>query len=195
MARSRCWRVKSEVEQGDTLVSEKNTYAQIRFIDNSEITLKPNTTFKVDAFATSRTSLPPTAPALRLVKGGLRSMTGLLGKRNRERFQLKTPSATIGIRGTTFMAQYVAAGDGARPRHAAAARPASCRHRWRDRGDAIRAAAQNFAAGQFGFVPSRAPPPVLVPKQPGLQVHAAAHFSSTQYDAPQAGGSQRTARG
>ena len=43
--------VKSEVEQGDTLVSEKNTYAQIRFVDNSEVTLKPNTTFKVEAFA------------------------------------------------------------------------------------------------------------------------------------------------
>jgi len=42
---------KSEVESGDTLVSEKNTYAQIRFIDNSEITLRPGTTFKIENFA------------------------------------------------------------------------------------------------------------------------------------------------
>jgi hypothetical protein len=43
-----------------------------------------------------------------LVKGGLRSVTGLLGKRNKEKFAMKTPSATIGIRGTTFIAEWVA---------------------------------------------------------------------------------------
>jgi len=30
----------------------------------------------------------------------LRSLSGLLGKRNKEKFSLKTPVATIGIRGT-----------------------------------------------------------------------------------------------
>jgi hypothetical protein len=37
--------VKSEVEEGDVLVSEKNTYALIKFIDNSEITLRPGSSF------------------------------------------------------------------------------------------------------------------------------------------------------
>jgi hypothetical protein len=99
--------VKSEIEQGDTLVSEKNTYAQIRFIDNSEITLKPNTTFKVEAFAYEADKPAADAATFSLVKGGLRSITGLLGKRNKEKFSLKTPTATIGIRGTTFTADLV----------------------------------------------------------------------------------------
>jgi hypothetical protein len=99
--------VKSEVEQGDTLVSEKGTYAQIRFIDGSVITLKPNTTFKIEAFAYASDKPAEDSASFSLVKGGLRSITGLLGKRNKEKFALKTPTATIGIRGTTFDADYV----------------------------------------------------------------------------------------
>jgi hypothetical protein len=36
----------------------------------------------------------------RLVKGGFRSITGLVGKINRDEYQVATPVATIGIRGT-----------------------------------------------------------------------------------------------
>jgi hypothetical protein len=98
---------KSEVENGDTLVAEKTTYAQIRFIDKHEITLKPNTTFRIDNFTYDAAKPEGDSAAFSLVKGGLRSITGLLGKRNKEKFSLKTPSATIGIRGTTFIVEYV----------------------------------------------------------------------------------------
>ena len=101
--------LKSEVENGDTLVSEKNTYAQIRFVDNHEITLQPGTTFRIENFNYDAGKPEADSAAFNLVKGGLRSITGLLGKRNKERFSLKTPSATIGIRGTTFVATYVPA--------------------------------------------------------------------------------------
>lgn len=99
--------LKSEIESGDTLVSEKNTYAQIKFIDNSEITLRPGTTFKVENFSFDEGKPEADSASYSLVKGGLRSITGLMGKRNKEKFSLKTPNATIGIRGTTFVAQYV----------------------------------------------------------------------------------------
>jgi hypothetical protein len=99
--------LKSEVESGDTLVSEKNTYAQLRFVDNSEITLRPGTTFKIENFAYDAAKPEADSAAFSLVKGGLRSITGLLGKRNKDKFSMKTPSATIGIRGTTFVVQYV----------------------------------------------------------------------------------------
>jgi hypothetical protein len=99
--------VKSEVEEGDTLVSEKNTYAQIRFLDNSEITLRPGTTFTVESFAYEDGKPDADKATFNLVKGGLRSVTGLLGKRNKEKFAMKTQGATIGIRGTTFIAEWV----------------------------------------------------------------------------------------
>jgi hypothetical protein len=99
--------VKSEVESGDTLVTEKNTYAMVRFIDNSEITLKPGSTMTVEDFSFDNDKQEGDKASFKLVKGGLRSVTGLLGKRSKEKFELKTPSATIGIRGTTFIAEYV----------------------------------------------------------------------------------------
>lgn len=98
---------QSQVDSGDTLVAEKNTYAQIRFIDNSEITLRPGTTFRIENFAYDAARPQADSAAFSLVKGGLRSITGLLGQRNKEKFSLKTPGATIGIRGTTFVAQWV----------------------------------------------------------------------------------------
>lgn len=99
--------LKSEVEEGDTLVSEKNTYAQIRFVDNSEITLRPGTTFTVESFAYEEGKPDNDKATFNLVKGGLRSVSGLLGKRNKEKFAMKTQGATIGIRGTTFVAEWV----------------------------------------------------------------------------------------
>ncbi len=102
---------KSAVEQGDTLVSEKNTYARIRFIDNSEITLRPETQLKIDNFSYEADKPEKDSALFSLVKGGLRSVTGLLGKRNHDRFGMHTPTATIGIRGTIFIAEYIPSSD------------------------------------------------------------------------------------
>ena len=167
---------KSEVEQGDTLVAEKGTYAQIRFIDNSEITLRPDTTFKIAAFAYDEAKPEADSASFDLVKGGLRSVTGLLGKRNKEKFSLKTPTATIGIRGTTFIAQYVPPGvpavSGKAPGAASPASMAPGLHVAVLDGLIVMSnpgGAQNFSAGQFGYVGSNVMPPVVVPSNPGLK--------------------------
>lgn len=48
----------------------------------------------------------PTSRAFfRLVKGGFRSVSGLIGKLNREDYRVSTPVATIGIRGTSYSAR------------------------------------------------------------------------------------------
>lgn len=103
--------LKSEVEQGETLISEKSTYARIKFIDNSEITLRPNTQMVIDNFSYDETKPEKDNAFFSLIKGGLRSITGALGKRNRERVGINTPTATIGIRGTTFIVQYISPED------------------------------------------------------------------------------------
>jgi hypothetical protein len=169
---------KSEVESGDTLVAEKNTYAQIRFIDNSEITLRPGTTFKIDNFAYDAAKPDEDSAAFSLVKGGLRSITGLLGKRNKEKFQLKTPAATIGIRGTTFIAQWVEPAPGSAP---AQALTPGLHVAVLDGMIVVTNAggALNFPAGQFGHVPSVNVPPVVVPQNPGLQFTPPPAFTGT----------------
>ena len=169
---------KSEVESGDTLVAEKNTYAQIRFIDNSEITLRPGTTFKIDNFAYDAGKPEEDSAAFSLVKGGLRSITGLLGKRNKEKFQLKTPAATIGIRGTTFIAQWVEDAVAARTAASGPVNPGTGPGLVPGLHVAVLdgaivvtnpGGAQNFAAGQFGFVPNMTAPPIVLPQNPGLK--------------------------
>lgn len=179
---------QSQVESGDTLVAEKNTYAQIRFIDNSEITLRPGTTFRIENFAYDAARPQADSAAFSLVKGGLRSITGLLGQRNKDKFSLKTPSATIGIRGTTFIAQWV---DDAPP----AARPdalAPGLHVAVLDGTIVVAnggGALDFPAGQFGFVAGPGQAPVKVAPQPALRFAPPASFNE-QARGGQAGSGQ-----
>lgn len=98
--------LKSEVENGDTLITEKNTYAMVKMIDNSTMTLRPATAMTIENFSFDDGKPEGDEAKFNLVKGGLRSVTGLLGKRSKEKFALKTPVATIGIRGTTFIVNY-----------------------------------------------------------------------------------------
>jgi len=160
--------LRSEIESGDTLVSEKNTYAQIKFIDNSEITLRPGTTFKVENFSFDEGKPEGDSASYSLVKGGLRSITGLMGKRNKEKFSLKTPSATIGIRGTTFVAQFVP------PPSAGSAPPTLAPGLHLNVTDGAIVVTNNggslgFQAGQFGYVPNIDQAPVIVPSNPNIQ--------------------------
>jgi hypothetical protein len=179
--------VKSEVESGDTLVTEKNTYARIRTIDKGEITLNPNTTFKIENFAYEDGKPEADSAAFSLIKGGLRSITGLLGKRNKEKFSLKTPTATIGIRGTTFIVQYVEPGADVAPVPGAPVAPgpaplAPGLHLTVTDGAIVvtnQAGSQGFQAGQFGFVPSQNQPPIVLPNNPGLQFTPPPSFSGT----------------
>ncbi|NHZ93440.1 iron dicitrate transport regulator FecR [Massilia sp. CCM 8733] len=172
--------LKSEVEQGDTLVSEKNTYARIRFIDNSEITLRPSTTFKIEAFAYESGKPEADSASFSLLQGGLRSLTGLLGKRNKEKFELKTPIATIGVRGTTFVAQFVPPSRAAPPTQASASALAPGLHVFVVDGTIMLSnsgGSMNFSSGQFGFTSSRQQPPVLVPNNPTLRFTPPVAFS------------------
>lgn len=98
---------KSTVEQGDTLVTEKDTYARIKFVDDSEMTLRPNSQVKIDDFTFEDDQPQKDKASFSLIKGGLRAVTGTLGKRSKEKFGVNTPTATIGIRGTIFIAEYV----------------------------------------------------------------------------------------
>lgn len=169
--------VKSEVEQGDTLVSEKNTYALIRFVDNSEITLKPNTTFKVESFAFDAAKPEADSASFSIVKGGLRSVTGLLGKRNKEKFQLRTPTATIGIRGTTFGVQWVEPADAPVAGEAKLAPGLYVRVIDGLIHVSNGAGSQAFSAGQFGFVGGSHIPPIVVPANPGMTFSPPPTFS------------------
>jgi hypothetical protein len=93
---------RSTVGSGDTLSTEKDSHAQINFSDGAQVTLKPNSSFRVDNFAFAKESPKEDSFITTVLTGGLRMVTGLVGSRSRSKFSMGTATATIGIRGTTF---------------------------------------------------------------------------------------------
>jgi hypothetical protein len=94
----------SEIKEGDTLKTEKSTFARIKFVDGGVVVLRPETVFKVDSYAYKANADAEHKDniALSLLKGGVRSVTGLAGKRDPESFKLNTRMGMLGVRGTDF---------------------------------------------------------------------------------------------
>jgi hypothetical protein len=92
---------KSDVQQGDTLTTQKDSYAQLAFPDGSSMTMRPNSKMKIEGYKFSQENPNEDNAFFRLLKGGLRTVTGLIGKRgNQDAYKIGTTTATIGIRGS-----------------------------------------------------------------------------------------------
>ena len=92
----------SSIYNGDVITTEKSTVARIEFGDGSSLALRPRSKVKIDGFAFDEARPEKDSLLYSLLKGGLRAVTGLIGKRNREGYRASTVTATIGIRGTRF---------------------------------------------------------------------------------------------
>lgn len=92
------------VYPGDTVATSTGR-VQLRFRDGGFVSLIPETSFKVEEFRWTGRTDGSESGVFRLLKGGLRALTGAIGKVNRGSYRLETVVATIGIRGTLFRAQ------------------------------------------------------------------------------------------
>jgi hypothetical protein len=90
------------LNQGDVINTAARGYAVIELKDASKITLRPDTTFAIPEY---RQGTANDGMLVRLVKGGMRAVTGLLAKRNPQSVRFNAGTATIGIRGTSFDAR------------------------------------------------------------------------------------------
>lgn len=95
----------AEIDVGDT-IQTNDARAQLKFTDGGYVSLQPNTTFKVEEYAYADKKDGTDKSFFSLLKGGMRAITGLVGKTNKQAYRLNTPVATIGIRGTEFVAEY-----------------------------------------------------------------------------------------
>lgn len=96
---------RSSVAVGDVITTQRDSYAQLRFSDGGQVTLRPETQVKIESYAYDEGRPERDSFAMQLFKGGLRSLTGLIGKRsNRNAYRMVTSTATIGIRGTDYTA-------------------------------------------------------------------------------------------
>ena len=162
---TRVFSVKSQIQEGDTLTTERDTYARIKFVDGSEVVLRPSSQMQVQEFKFDEAKPEKDNVLLSMFKGGLRAVTGLIGKRSRDAVNYKTATATVGIRGTHF-GMLICNNDCANiPRPAGMAAPANGLHLDVTSG-AIKvtntAGTLDINSGGFGFVAQPIPGSPLV---------------------------------
>jgi len=166
---SRILAPQSKVESGELLATAQDTYARIKFTDGSEVTLRPNTQFRIDAFNYEERNAEQDSALFSLIKGGLRTITGLIGKRKPRAYEMRTTTATIGIRGTNY-GLLLCQGDCGTVRANDGKTPADGLHLDVAEG-AISVTNQSgqviFTAGQFGFVQNSSSQPTAVPPEQG----------------------------
>ncbi|MBI1892290.1 MAG: FecR domain-containing protein [Burkholderiales bacterium] len=97
----------AEIAEGETLSTAENGTAQVRMIDGGIIALRPDTQLKISAYRYQGKEDGSENALFSLIRGGLRAITGAVGKTNKENYKIKTASATIGIRGTDHEAVVV----------------------------------------------------------------------------------------
>ncbi len=92
----------TEVRAGDTLELGSQSNAQVRFTDESIVALRSDTSFRISEYAFQNKEPAAQRAFFNLIKGGMRTVTGLIGRSNRPSYGVQTLVATIGIRGTSF---------------------------------------------------------------------------------------------
>ena len=160
----------SEVNPGDVLTTEKDSYAQINFSDGSSLTLRPNTSVKVEGYHFVKDQPQEDSSFLRLVKGGMRTVTGLIGRRgNHDAYKFGTNQATIGIRGSSGDTLECSQGcPDVTP--TSGKLPPGMYHATHTGSYIVQndAGSQTVGPGQFSFVKDANTPPTLGDKDPGL---------------------------
>ena len=86
------------VDAGDRIVTGASGMAQLTMVDQARLSLRPSSTFQIESYADKAGSNE--GAVLSLLRGTLRTFTGLLASANRDKFVMKTRVATVGIRGS-----------------------------------------------------------------------------------------------
>jgi len=96
-----------EIAPGRTIQTGPGAQVVLRFADGQRIVLNENTDFRIVDYRYAEADPKADRSVFDLLKGGARFVSGLLGQRSRNAWQVRAPQATIGIRGTDFMAVIV----------------------------------------------------------------------------------------
>ena len=85
---------------GDTIELGAQSHAQLYMTDDSIISLRPETTFRIREYSFDGKDPEAGRSFFDLVKGGMRTVTGLI--KSRDRYRVSTETVSIGIRGTHY---------------------------------------------------------------------------------------------
>ncbi len=90
------------IYRDDVLTTGQDSLVIVELNDGTRMTLRPNTVFRVDEYADGEAD---GGMGLSLFKGGMRTVTGRVARRDPDAFELRTPVATVGVLGTDFSAR------------------------------------------------------------------------------------------
>jgi hypothetical protein len=158
------------VQSGDTVKVAEQSKVQLHFQDDSVFALASGTDLRIEQFTLARKENAGSA-IFSLLRGGLRTITGLIGKGTRDTYEMRTPMATIGIRGSAYSAILCASTCSATGKFKAGL------YLYAESGLIIvgnTAGKLNLKAGQTAYVASNTSAPVLVRISP---------FSDPQFSA------------
>ena len=90
-------------ESGETVKTGKGR-VQLRMVDGALMALGERTTLRLDDYRLAGPAGTDERGFMSLLGGGLRTISGSIGKPRTDNYKLDTPSGTIGIRGTEYTA-------------------------------------------------------------------------------------------
>ena len=94
-----------DLASGDAIATGPNSWAQLRFSDGALTSLQPDTNFRIDDYRYQGRPDGSERGFFSLLKGAMRTVTGAIGHGSqRNNYRVDTPTATIGIRGTEYLA-------------------------------------------------------------------------------------------
>ncbi len=90
------------IQTGDVLATGAGARLQWRMADDSYYAIRQNSRFEIKEYSAAQGTAGGGKALYNLLRGGVRVLTGLIGKGSSDAFKLNTPVATLGIRGTDF---------------------------------------------------------------------------------------------
>jgi hypothetical protein len=100
----------AEIQPGERIVTADGALAQLRMADGGYLSVRSGTEMTLDKFVHDHQNQKNSSFLVSLVKGGFRSITGLIGRSNPDAYQIRTPTATIGVRGTDHEPMFIPPG-------------------------------------------------------------------------------------
>src|SRR6267143_1245708 len=97
----------TEFYEGESIITGASALAQLRMTDGALMSVRGDTEIKLERFSYAGEQDRNASFLMSVFKGGLRTITGVIGRQNRERYRITTATVTIGVRGTDFEVVHV----------------------------------------------------------------------------------------
>ena len=181
----------AEINEGDRIITGASSSAQIKMVDGGFIAIRPNTDMGFDTYRYSGKEDGSESAVVSLLQGGFRTITGVIGRTNKHNYNIKTETATIGIRGTDHEPMVILA---PAPGQIAIAEPGTY-----DKVNVGVAFIQTDAGSvdiqqnQVGFAPVTKAAPVILPKIPPFYKPTPAPGPQQAREESKEGGQKETA--